>query len=92
MRDAVAETPRQRDALKKYEHGTKKIWRRLEETIQRSQGSSLASIENLTATIPFSSYAINDNTAIKIVDGSVQAISGRNWKLFNVGKTTTGKA
>jgi dipeptidase E len=51
--------------------------------------NSLANIEKLAGTIPFPSYAIDDNTAIKVVDGRVEVISEGNWKLFTVDKTTS---
>jgi dipeptidase E len=50
--------------------------------------NSLANIEKLAGTIPFPSYAIDDNTAIKVIDGRVEVISEGNWKLFTVDETT----
>ena len=44
--------------------------------------NSLANLEKLAATIPVPSYAIDDNTAIKIVDGNLEVISEGKWKLF----------
>lgn len=44
--------------------------------------NSLANIEKLAATIPMPSYAIDDQTAIKITDSTVEVISEGNWKLF----------
>ncbi|MDP9075973.1 MAG: Type 1 glutamine amidotransferase-like domain-containing protein [Bacteroidota bacterium] len=44
--------------------------------------NSLASIERLAATIPVPSYAIDDQTAIKVTDGAVEVISEGHWKLF----------
>jgi dipeptidase E len=44
--------------------------------------NSLANIEKLAATIPVPSYAIDDQTAIKITDSTVEVISEGNWKLF----------
>jgi dipeptidase E len=44
--------------------------------------NSLASIEKLAATIPVPSYAIDDQTAIKVTDGAVEVISEGHWKLF----------
>jgi dipeptidase E len=45
--------------------------------------NSLANLEKLAATIPVPSYAIDDQTAIKVTDGAVEVISEGNWKLFN---------
>jgi dipeptidase E len=44
--------------------------------------NSLANLEKLAATIPVPSYAIDDQTAIKVVDGTVEIISEGHWKLF----------
>jgi dipeptidase E len=44
--------------------------------------NSMAKLEEKAATLPMSSYAIDDQTAIKVVDGAVEVISEGNWKLF----------
>lgn len=44
--------------------------------------NSLASIEKLAATLPMASYAIDDQTAIKVADGSIEVVSEGNWKLI----------
>jgi dipeptidase E len=44
--------------------------------------NSLASLEKLAATIPVPSYAIDDQTAIQVIDGTVEVISEGHWKLF----------
>ncbi|HEY0739975.1 MAG TPA: Type 1 glutamine amidotransferase-like domain-containing protein [Chryseosolibacter sp.] len=44
--------------------------------------NSLQNLERLAGTLPFASYAIDDQTAIKIVDGNIEVISEGNWKLF----------
>ena len=48
--------------------------------------NSLANLEKLAATLPMPSYAIDDQTAIRVVDGAVDVISEGKWKLF-AGKT-----
>ncbi|WP_260705074.1 Type 1 glutamine amidotransferase-like domain-containing protein [Edaphobacter flagellatus] len=45
--------------------------------------NSLANLEKLAATIPVPSYAIDDQTAIKVTDGIVEVVSEGHWKLFN---------
>jgi len=45
--------------------------------------NSMANIEKLATTLPMASYAIDDQTAIKVVDGEVEVISEGHWKLFN---------
>lgn len=44
--------------------------------------TSLANIGRWASGIPVPTYAIDDNTAIKVVDGAVEVISGGNWTLF----------
>ena len=45
--------------------------------------NSLANLEKLSATISVPSYAIDDQTAIKVTDGSIEVVSEGHWKLFN---------
>jgi dipeptidase E len=45
--------------------------------------NSMANIEKLAATISVPSYAIDDQTAIKVTDGIVEVVSEGHWKLFN---------
>ena len=45
--------------------------------------ASLANAETWAACLPVPTYAIDDQTAIKVVDGNVQVISEGHWKLFN---------
>ena len=47
--------------------------------------NSLANLEKLAATIPVPSYAIDDQTAIKIMDDALEVVSEGQWKLFNPG-------
>jgi len=44
--------------------------------------NSLANLEKLAATISVPSYAIDDQTAIKVCDGTVEVVSEGHWKLF----------
>jgi dipeptidase E len=43
---------------------------------------SLAGIEEWAAGVPAPTYAIDDQTAIKVVDGAVEVISEGQWRLF----------
>jgi dipeptidase E len=43
--------------------------------------NSLANLEILSATLPMPSYLIDDQTAIKVVDGNVEVVSEGKWKL-----------
>ena len=44
--------------------------------------NSMASYESWAAGISVPTYAIDDETAIKVVDGTVEVISEGHWKLF----------
>jgi dipeptidase E len=44
--------------------------------------NSLADAEQWAAGIPVPAYAIDDQTAIQVVDGAVDVISEGHWKLF----------
>jgi dipeptidase E len=44
--------------------------------------SSTAKVERMAAEVPVPTYGIDDQTAIKVVDGDVQVISEGHWKLF----------
>ena len=50
--------------------------------------NSLANLEKLAATISVPSYAIDDQTAIKVTDGGVEIISEGHWKLFEFTTST----
>jgi dipeptidase E len=44
--------------------------------------SSLGNIERWAAGIPASTYAIDDETAIKVTDGTVEVVSEGRWRLL----------
>jgi dipeptidase E len=44
--------------------------------------ASLANAEKWAARIPAPTYAIDDETAIKVTDGTIEVISEGHWKLF----------
>ena len=44
--------------------------------------NSLDNIKKLAATIPVPSYAIDDQTAIKVTNGNIEVISEGNWELL----------
>jgi dipeptidase E len=44
--------------------------------------TSLANIERWAAGIRVPAYAIDDQTAIKVVDGTVEVVSEGKWKFF----------
>jgi dipeptidase E len=44
--------------------------------------NTIADAERWAASMPIPAYAIDDETAIKVVDGTVEVISEGHWKLF----------
>ncbi len=53
--------------------------------------NSLANLEKLAATLSVPSYAIDDQSALKVVDHKVEVISEGNWKLFNADRSLTAQ-
>ena len=45
-------------------------------------GNSLAEAEQWASGIAGPAYAIDDETAIKVTDGTVDIVSEGNWRLF----------
>lgn len=43
---------------------------------------SLAGLREWAAGVPGPAYAIDDETAIKVVDGTVEVVSEGHWRLF----------
>lgn len=46
-------------------------------------GNTMAAAEKWAAGMQGPAYAIDDQTAIKVIDGAVEVISEGNWKLFS---------
>jgi dipeptidase E len=44
--------------------------------------SSTTNVERMAAEVPVPTYAIDDETAIKVVAGAVEVVSEGHWKLF----------
>lgn len=44
--------------------------------------SSTANVERMAAEVPVPTYGIDDQTALKVVGGSVEIVSEGRWKLF----------
>ena len=44
--------------------------------------SSMAKVERMAAEVPVPTYGIDDQTAIKVVDDTVEVVSEGHWKLF----------
>jgi dipeptidase E len=50
--------------------------------------NSMANAEAWAAGIGGPAYAIDDETAIRVVDGAVDVVSEGHWRLFNSGRST----
>jgi dipeptidase E len=50
---------------------------------EEMEDASMANIEKWASGIPVPTYAIDDETAIKVTDGNVEVVSEGHWKLFN---------
>jgi dipeptidase E len=44
--------------------------------------NTMTHAEKWAATMPMTTYAMDDETAIKVVDGAVEVISEGHWKQF----------
>jgi len=44
--------------------------------------NAMAELEKLAATLPMPSYLIDDQTAIKVVDGAIEVVSEGRWELI----------
>ena len=44
--------------------------------------SSMAKVERMSAEVPVPTYAIDDETALKVIDGVVEVVSEGHWKVF----------
>ena len=49
----------------------------------RSPDNSMANAEKWSATVPVPTYAIDDETAIRVVDSAVDVVSEGHWRLFS---------
>jgi dipeptidase E len=50
--------------------------------VDRDGFNSMADVESWAAGIPVPTYALDDETAIRVVDGSPEVVSEGNWKRF----------
>jgi dipeptidase E len=49
---------------------------------ERFPENSMANAEKWAATVPVPTYAIDDQTALKVIDGAVEVVSEGHWKRF----------
>jgi len=49
---------------------------------ERMPDNSMAGAEKWAAGLPVPAYAIDDQTALQVVDGAVEVVSEGHWKLF----------
>jgi dipeptidase E len=51
---------------------------------EKLPGNSMANAEKWAAGMPVPTYAIDDQTAIQVTDGTVEVVSEGHWKLFTL--------
>jgi dipeptidase E len=51
--------------------------------VEYDDRQDVANAEKWAARLPVPAYAIDDETAVKVVDGAVEVVSEGRWKLFN---------
>ena len=54
--------------------------------------NTTADAERWAARMPFRAYGVDDETAIKVVDGSVEVVSEGHWRLFDRQSVSSGSA
>ena len=52
----------------------------------------MADAERWAARVPVPGYAIDDQTAIKVIDGAVEVVSEGRWRLFDDQAVSAGSA
>jgi dipeptidase E len=53
------------------------------------EDSTMAEVEKWAAEIPAPTYAIDDQTALTVIDGTVEVVSEGNWRLFPAGSAAS---
>jgi len=52
--------------------------------VEYDDHQDVANAEKWAGRLPVPTYAIDDETAVKVIDGTVEVVSEGNWKLFNL--------
>lgn len=60
--------------------------------VGREDFNTSADVEEWASGIPVPTYALDDQSAIKVVDGELEVISEGNWKLFGPGAVARSSA
>jgi dipeptidase E len=58
------------------------LWVHLDNPDPIFEDNSMANIERWAAGVPVPIYAIGDETALKVSDGTVEVVSEGHWRLF----------
>ena len=51
--------------------------------VEYGDHQDVANAEKWAGRLPVPTYAIDDETAVKVIDGTVEVVSEGHWKLFN---------
>ena len=58
------------------------LWVHLDNPDPIFEDNSMANIERWAARVPVPTYAIDDETALKVSGGTVEVVSEGHWRLF----------
>jgi dipeptidase E len=78
----LATIPEASDATREGDRGLGLVDFTLRVHVDREGFNSMADVEEWAAGIPVPTYALDDETAIRVVDGNPEVVSEGNWKLF----------
>ena len=51
--------------------------------VEYDDHQDVANAEKWAGRLPVPTYAIDDETAVKVIDGTVEVVSEGHWQLFN---------
>ena len=58
------------------------LWVHLDNPDPIFEANSMTSIERWASGVPVPTYAIDDETALKVSGGTVEVVSEKQWRLF----------
>jgi dipeptidase E len=58
--------------------------------VDREGFNTTADVEKWASGVPVPTYALDDQTAVKVTDGNVEVVSEGNWTLFTPGAVASG--
>jgi dipeptidase E len=58
--------------------------------VDREGFNTSADVEKWAAGLSVPTYALDDQTAVRVTDGNVEVVSEGNWRLFHPGAVASG--